>query len=578
MFEFEVEPLEAGAKGSGRSRWVAIAAGCCAAVTALLVASFFFTGPSATAQTSPTLLTSPITSSIEWFNLTGEDQVMYVDCTTTFSFPYFSDFLPVEAGASLRFEIENGLAQGCRVSMLNIPDQQLVVTSPLQSRCDTACFSWLPSGTDALVAVTLVPLGATLPDPPNENGPDMDGSFFVPRVVYPPATTLIDVLSLAVPLSAPVNPDSLRILNPGSAGVVDIVDAGPAMIRHTVGDTLEPVDWIQFELCDTQNRCSWYDFEIEIAQGPDARDVTWEVPSGVDIAQGVFHVDDLTWAPFASTTRYVATQADSIQITRMPERGGVEVVPDVWFRYTPETGFEGVDSFDYRACDATGLCDTATITLVVGDPPPSPTPAPTLTPTPNPSPPPGAEGCTIWGTDGNDILIGTDGDDVICGLDGDDVIKAGPGDDVVYGGDGDDDIRGQRGDDELRGGRGNDRLRGGPGADIVYGNSGAGGLWGNSGADTLKGGSGPDRIRGGSGSDRIIGGSGKDTAWGGSGSDRIWGKRGADRLKGGRGKDRIWGGSGNDLLDGGSKVDRLNGGKGFDTCLRPDTRTNCEAG
>ena len=40
--------------------------------------------------------------------------------------------------------------------------------------------------------------------------------------------------------------------------------------------------------------------------------------------------------------------------------------------YTPDSGFEGEDSFDFEACDTAnpGDCDTATVTITVSDPPP----------------------------------------------------------------------------------------------------------------------------------------------------------------------------------------------------------------
>lgn len=65
-------------------------------------------------------------------------------------------------------------------------------------------------------------------------------------------------------------------------------------------------------------------------------------------------------------------------------------------------------------------------------------------------------GCTIVGTDGDDLLEGARGDDVICGLDGNDVIKGGRGNDTLYGG---------PGKDRLVGGPGRDQAFGGPGRD-----------------------------------------------------------------------------------------------------------------
>jgi hypothetical protein len=41
--------------------------------------------------------------------------------------------------------------------------------------------------------------------------------------------------------------------------------------------------------------------------------------------------------------------------------------------YTPNTGFHGTDTFIYRVCDLSGLCDDATVTIVIeGEDPPAP--------------------------------------------------------------------------------------------------------------------------------------------------------------------------------------------------------------
>ena len=87
--------------------------------------------------------------------------------------------------------------------------------------------------------------------------------------------------------------------------------------------------------------------------------------------------------------------------------------------------------------------------------------------------------CSIYGTDGDDVLTGTPGDDLICGLRGDDRIRAGAGNDTILGGDGNDSIHGQAGSDRLFGAAGNDRVyardglpdvaNGGPGRDRFWG-------------------------------------------------------------------------------------------------------------
>jgi hypothetical protein len=92
--------------------------------------------------------------------------------------------------------------------------------------------------------------------------------------------------------------------------------------------------------------------------------------------------------------------------------------------------------------------------------------------------------CTIYGTNGDDVLIGTPGDDLICGLRGNDRIRAGEGDDTVLGGDGNDTIVGGPGDDRLFGAAGNDRIYArDTRADVVNGGPGDDRAWTDQGLD-----------------------------------------------------------------------------------------------
>ena len=90
---------------------------------------------------------------------------------------------------------------------------------------------------------------------------------------------------------------------------------------------------------------------------------------------------------------------------------------------------------------------------------------------------PAARGCTITGTNKNDVLRGTAKADVICGLKGNDV------------------IRGLGGNDTLVGGPGNDTITGGPGLDTMVGGAGSDAFFaaGDKKADRISGGPGRDR-------------------------------------------------------------------------------------
>jgi WD40-like Beta Propeller Repeat/RTX calcium-binding nonapeptide repeat (4 copies) len=88
---------------------------------------------------------------------------------------------------------------------------------------------------------------------------------------------------------------------------------------------------------------------------------------------------------------------------------------------------------------------------------------------------PAPYGCTLWGTNANDLLVGTDGPDVICGLDGNDTLIGLSGDDRLFGDDG---------NDWLAGGLGSNFLSGGPGDDTIDARNGS--------FDLVSGGSGVD--------------------------------------------------------------------------------------
>jgi Ca2+-binding RTX toxin-like protein len=170
---------------------------------------------------------------------------------------------------------------------------------------------------------------------------------------------------------------------------------------------------------------------------------------------------------------------------------------------TPTAG--GATSFTAGVADASGATTTKSYTMNVA--------AATKPPPPPAAPKP--RGCTVCGTNDDNVLRGTSGPDVIAG---------GGGDDIIYGLGGD------------------DVLKGGPGADQLYGGGGA---------DKLDGGAGPDLVRGGSGKDRLTGGKGKDRLLGNGGADTINAK---DKTR--------------DVVDGGPGVDRARVDKKLDRLSR----------
>ncbi|WP_370470457.1 M10 family metallopeptidase C-terminal domain-containing protein [uncultured Paracoccus sp.] len=204
----------------------------------------------------------------------------------------------------------------------------------------------------------------------------------------------------------------------------------------------------------------------------------------------------------------------------------------------------------------------------------------------------GAGGQTIFGLDGDDLIIGgrdslasrdinntipiadladqtesDDGNDALYGGAGNDTINGGAGDDVLDGGDGDDVLRGQDGIDVFRGGAGVDtvdysmespfQLLVNLEKNIASGGTGSGDTFYS--IENLIG--SDDRI------DRFIGTAANNHFWGRGGGDVFNGRDGNDLLNGGADGDILYGEAGNDTLVGGSGQDYLDGGAGIDTVV-----------
>ncbi|MCX5203188.1 hypothetical protein OG897_17255 [Streptomyces sp. NBC_00237] len=234
--------------------------------------------------------------------------------------------------------------------------------------------------------------------------------------------------------------------------------------------------------------------------GTDSISTTIEGPSGADLATTIADTPD----PVALGDSFT----DTVTVTNNGPGGATSVATSV--AYTGAASSIGTVTPSQGSCSVSGstvnctlgsLANAASATVTIGVAP-SATGTVTATATTTATeddPVPGntnatesttvnnAHGCTITGTNGNDILNGTTGNDVICALGGNDTVNADNATDTVYGG---------TGNDTLNGGNGPDTLNGGPGDDTLNGNNGDDTLNGDAGTDTADGGSGTNSCPG----------------------------------------------------------------------------------
>ncbi len=205
---------------------------------------------------------------------------------------------------------------------------------------------------------------------------------------------------------------------------------------------------------------------------------------------------------------------------------------------------------------------------------------------------------TLYGGNGNDVLIGSSAPDILFGQGGNDTLEGKGGNDSLFGGANNDTLVGGDADDQVFGESGNDRLIWNPGDDTDLNEGGADTdtieVNGGNAADTFIATANGTRVRfdrvspapfsldigtseslvvNANGGDDVFTANGnlaaliKLTVDGGAGNDQITGSNGDDLLLGGDGNDVIDGQQGTDvaLMGAGNDVFRWDPGDGSDT-------------
>lgn len=209
----------------------------------------------------------------------------------------------------------------------------------------------------ATVTITVVPAGGGNPNQPPVAQDDAGSTTQDSPVV-------IDVTQND---SDPDNnlSDTVAVVNPPSNGAVICNDGD---CTYTPAPGFSGTDEFDYRICDTAAVCDTATVTITVAapvsnntgggnSPPVANNDSVTTDGGTPVVITVLPNDSDPDGNLDNTT---------VAITRPPANGAV-ICSGGTCTYTPEPGYSGPDSFEYRVCDTLNVCDTATVNIIVSD-------------------------------------------------------------------------------------------------------------------------------------------------------------------------------------------------------------------
>jgi len=159
---------------------------------------------------------------------------------------------------------------------------------------------------------------------------------------------------------------SVTIISTPSNGTVSIAPA-TGRITYEPDDDFNGIDTFTYQICDRLNVCDTATVEVSVVpvnDPPLAKNDSTSTPEDVAVTIDVPANDYDVDGNLDRTT---------LAITAQPSNGALKVDGTTGeVTYAPAPDFHGTDSFGYRICDTGGLCDAASVTVIVGpedDPP-----------------------------------------------------------------------------------------------------------------------------------------------------------------------------------------------------------------
>ncbi|MDH3308038.1 MAG: Ig-like domain-containing protein, partial [Acidimicrobiia bacterium] len=176
-----------------------------------------------------------------------------------------------------------------------------------------------------------------------------------------PGVVVVAVLANDVDVEGDFDPTSVSVVVPPTKGTALANPDGTIDYTPTSGET--GADGFVYQICDLSALCDNATVTMGL-MGPDAVD---------DAASMAEDAAPITIDVVANDTDPNADLDPTSAVVEVPASNGLATANgDGTFDYDSDPDFEGTDTFEYRVCDLTSACNTATVTITVtgvNDPP-----------------------------------------------------------------------------------------------------------------------------------------------------------------------------------------------------------------
>jgi hypothetical protein len=170
----------------------------------------------------------------------------------------------------------------------------------------------------------------------------------------------IDVLANDTDPDNNIDPSTLEVIEGGPASGTAKVKTSDWTITYTPAqDYAGPPVVFAYRICDLTMACGTGEVTVTVnpiadppKAGNDSASTNEDTPVQIDVlANDIDPENDIV--------------AGALKVISNPSDGSAKVLGNDNVEYTPDLDFNGSDDFTYQICDATALCDIATVTVTV---------------------------------------------------------------------------------------------------------------------------------------------------------------------------------------------------------------------